>query len=422
MKSEWIKPLIGRPGPFATVFFDATPAPSAAGVTEVEARWKSVRRTLEKQGAPAGVLDMLEDAALTPVSRAGAAGRVIIANAQGIHVDEVLRTRPGVPAGSWSTVPALVQAALAADEQITGLRVAVDRTGADFLVLGPGGWDQPISFEAPHDEDGARDADGARGGRRGAGRGEGDRGGDSADARVADTVRQNAEAIAREMERVAATERPELIALWGEPVMVAAVHSYLPRTVAQLVVEIPAGRRSTEVPASGPLREAVDQMLASYRAQRTGLVVDEYRSALARNLAVSGIEAVAAVLTRGQVKELVIDVAIGQDPALNYGDESVVKALQDTLWTGPDRLAACADPADLPDASGKLEKLPAAIALVRSAVSQDAGLTFVPSDALELYDGVGAILRWSDEATPADSAFAMTKDWQLAAKFDGLPR
>ena len=43
MKLDWLKPLLGRPGPFTTVYIDATRA-DAAGETEVLDRWKGLRR------------------------------------------------------------------------------------------------------------------------------------------------------------------------------------------------------------------------------------------------------------------------------------------------------------------------------------------------------------------------------------------
>ena len=47
MHLHWLKPLLGRPGPFVTVHLDASPA-EVAGESGPMDRWRSVRRDLEK--------------------------------------------------------------------------------------------------------------------------------------------------------------------------------------------------------------------------------------------------------------------------------------------------------------------------------------------------------------------------------------
>ncbi|MHB1489626.1 MAG: hypothetical protein ACYCTH_03920, partial [Cellulomonas sp.] len=50
------------------------------------------------------------------------------------------------------------------------------------------------------------------------------------------------------------------------------------------------------------------------------------------------------------------------------------------------------------------------IALVRAAVGQDAGLTFATNGAVDLVDGVGVLLRWSDGSTPSESVPSLSSD------------
>ena len=47
MDLHWLKPLLGRPSPFTTVYLDVTRA-DAAGEAEAADRWKAVRRQLER--------------------------------------------------------------------------------------------------------------------------------------------------------------------------------------------------------------------------------------------------------------------------------------------------------------------------------------------------------------------------------------
>ncbi|MGO3485468.1 MAG: hypothetical protein ACTINV_15395, partial [Cellulosimicrobium funkei] len=90
MKIDWLKPLLGHPGPFATVYIDATRA-NEAGDREVENRWKGVRRQLHQEGAPDAVLDDLEEVVLRPTRVGGTHGRVLIADDTGVLVDRVVK-------------------------------------------------------------------------------------------------------------------------------------------------------------------------------------------------------------------------------------------------------------------------------------------------------------------------------------------
>ncbi|WP_425954570.1 hypothetical protein [Xylanimonas sp. McL0601] len=414
MKTDWIKPLIGHPGPFATIYLDATRS-AEAGDKDVAGRWKAVRRSLAQQGAPDSVLDAVEDAALRPIRKVGAHGRVIIADGSGVLVDKALHTAPTVATGVWHAVPALLHAALAADEEVTALKVAVDRTGADLRLMGARGWDARRTFEAPHD-DISKVAPGgsSRGGAAGGG---GDRGGQSAvDARVEDSLARNAEAVAREVEKAVAEERPEIVLLYGDARTVRAVKTALVRPVAELTVEVAGGGRGAGV-HEGAFHENLEDALDSYREKRREVVLAELRQGQGREQgAVSGVDDVVAVLSRGQVKELVLNEDVGYDGALVVGADGARGPLSGrTLWIGPDPLAIALSRSSLADAgyTDGVEELPAAIALMRAAVGQDAGLTVAPEGAVDLIDGVGATLRWHDGATPQEVAATMSRDQDL---------
>jgi hypothetical protein len=336
-----------------------------------------------------------------------------------VLVDKALRTAPTVATGVWHRVPALLQAALAADEEVTALKVAVDRTGADLWLVGPGGWDAPRTVGAPHD-DVSKVAPGgsSRGaGTGGGGAGGGDRGGSSAvEARAEDSFARNAEAFAREVERVVAETRPEIVLLYGDTRTVHAVHGALGRPVAQLTVEVAGGSRGAGV-HEGAFADNVEDALDSFRERRREVVLAELRQGQGREQgAVSGVDDVVAVLARGQVKALVLAEDVGYDGALVAGADNARGPLSGRcLWIGPDPLAIATSRATLEDAgyTDGLEELPAAIALVRAAVGQDADLTVCPEGAAELIDGVGATLRWYDGSTPHEVAATMSRDADL---------
>ncbi|WP_125775382.1 Vms1/Ankzf1 family peptidyl-tRNA hydrolase [Antribacter gilvus] len=397
MKIDWLHPLIGHPGPFATLFLDATPA-AEAGDRDVANRWRAVRKSLAQQGAPEDVLGAIEEVVLRPLWPRGLHGRVVIADGTGVLVDRPVKSPPAVASSTWGPVPALLQAALAADESVELLCVSVDRQGADFVRSGVAGKDR-WSYEAPHDEIVKSSSPGSSR--------------SNIEARAEDSWERNAEAMAAEIERQVAATRPELVVLTGDVRAVNLVRAELSRTVADRVVEVAGGGRNEGVRA-GSFEEHLDDALDSYRERRREQVLAELRQGLGRESgAVTSVDDVVAVLARGQVKELVLaeefgSAELGADVA---GDGRLNGR---TLWIGPDPLHIAGTRGELEDlgVTQGLEELPAAIALVRAAVGEDAGLTFAPEGSVDLIDGVGATLRWHDEGTPNEALLSMSGDDQ----------
>ncbi|MBO0609947.1 hypothetical protein J0911_13020 [Myceligenerans salitolerans] len=406
MKIDWLKPLLGHPGPFATVYLDATPSDKAVADRDVANRWRAARKSLAAQGAPEGVLDSMEEAARRPTWEPGLHGRVVIADDTGVLVDRVLHEAPTADVASWSNVPELLQAVRAADESVELLVVVIDRKGADFTRTGVGGrvYEQ---FTAPDDEI-------AKTGSTGTKRA-------TIESRAEDSWERNAAAIAAELERRAAESAPELVVLTGDVRMVPGVREAVTRPLAEICVEIPGGVRggpatvggaaaANGVANGGAFADRVAEALDSYRERRRERVLADLRQGLGRDEgAVSSVDDVVAVLRRAQVAELVLAEEYGAGNGQLNGR---------TLWIGPEPAHIASDRSDL-EALGAphdgLEELPAAVALVRAAIAQDAGLTFAPEGSVGagaggLVDGVAATLRWHDGYTPHEFAATMSGD------------
>jgi len=387
MKIDWLKPLLGHQGPFATLHLDATPSEQAAE-RDVEGRWNAARKDLAQQGAPAAVLDALAEVVLRPTRVPGPHGRVVIADDTGVLVDRVVNNPPTATTCSWAQVPALLQAALAADESVELLKVAVDRQGADFLRAGPSG-KVHSTFQAPHDEiekSGSNMVKRAR-----------------IESRAEDSWERNAVAVATEIDRHVAETRPELVLLTGDKRAVPLARAALTPPTAEKVIEVQGGGRGGGV-HEGAFAERVGEALDSYRERRRERVLAELRQELGRESnAVTSVDDVVAVLARGQVKELVLAEEYGTGNSWMNGRR---------LWIGPDPMHIAASRSDLEDigVTERLEELPASVALVRAAVGQDAGLTFAPAGSVELMDGVAATLRWRDEGTPTEALVSMSGD------------
>lgn len=387
MKIDWLKPLLGHQGPFATLHLDATPSEQAAE-RDVEGRWNSARRDLAQQGAPDAVLDAMGEAVLRPTRVPGPHGRVVIADDTGVLVDRVVSNPPAGTTCSWAPVPAMLQAALAADESVELLKVIVDRQGADFVRVGPEG-KVHSTFQAPHDEIEKTGSTRVKRSR--------------IESRAEDSWERNAEAIAAETERHVADTRPELVLITGDRRVVSQVRAALTAPTTEKVVEVSGGGRGAGV-HEGAFAERVAEALDSYRERRRERVLAELRQELGRESnAVTSVDDVVAVLARGQVKELVLAEEYGTGNSPMNGR---------TLWIGPDPMHIAAYRSDLEDlgVTERLEELPASVALLRAAVGQDAGLTFAPEGSVELMDGVAATLRWRDDGTPTEALASMSGD------------
>ncbi|GAA4722209.1 Vms1/Ankzf1 family peptidyl-tRNA hydrolase [Isoptericola chiayiensis] len=406
MRIAWLKPLVGHPGPFATVYLDATRS-IEAGDKNVANRWRSVRRSLAKQGATDDVLTDLDEAVDRPTRVRGPHGRVLIADDEdGVLVDRVLREPPPVTAGVWHRVPVLLQAARSADEQVDAVCVAVDRLGADFTPVGTDGYaaGERETFEAPHDEVSKSSSTSTKRA--------------TIESRAEDSWERNAEAVAGEIDRRVADHRPEIVMITGDVRAVNLVKAELGQQAAEVTVEVPGGGRDEGVHQHA-FAESVADALDSYRERRREQVLADLREGLGRESgAVTSIDDVVQVLARGQVDQLVLSEELADDAsrALHAWVDGSVEALGlgglvngRQLWTGPDPLHVAVSRTEI-EGVGELEELPAATALLRAAIGQDAGLVFAPEGSVDLRDGVGATLRWDDGGTPHESAASMSGD------------
>ncbi|AEG43873.1 hypothetical protein [Isoptericola variabilis] len=408
MKIDWLKPLVGHPGPFATVYLDATRS-ADAGDKDVVNRWKAVRRSLQQQGAPPGVLESLDEAASRSTWVAGPHGRVLIADESGVLVDRVLRNPPAVATGLWHPVPALLQAARAGDESVDALCVAVDRHGADFWPVNVNGTAKPEkqTMAGPHDE--VSKTSSTRTKRA------------TIESRAEDSWERNAEAFAAEIDRRVATQRHELVLLTGDVRVVNLVKEELGQEASRVTVEVPGGGRGPGVHEES-FAENVEDALDSFRERRREQVLAELRQELGREEgAVTSIDDVVQVLARGQVKDLVLAESLADDAARLLAAFSAGETTRPDfggllngrhLFIGPDPMHIATSRADL-EALGVtegIEELPATSALMRAAIAQDAGLTFAPEGSVELIEGVGATLRWTDNGTPKEVAATMSGD------------
>ncbi len=390
MDLHWLKPLLGRPSPFTTVYLDATRT-GPTGEAESADRWRAVRRSLEREGASVDVLDAIAEVLSVPTGVRGPHGRVVVADADGVVVDRVLSEPPSQPHAVHGPAPALLPAVRAADETVDYLLVEVDRNGADLTWAAGGtvrreGGPETESVEGGHDvvhktREGGLD-------RR-------------SQTRAEDSWERNSEAVADVLDRRVAERGPDLVVITGDVRAVKLVCEALGQQAREITVEVQGGSRGEGVNQSA-FAAKVDEALEQFRIRRRQGVLERFREAQGRgDGAVTALDDVIEVLRRGQVSELVLHV------------DALTSGLADrSLWVGPEplQLATSADDLSSIGVTGDAREMDANVALVRAALGQDAGLTFAEDGAVDLVDGIGAVLRWSDESTPSEAVPTQSAD------------
>lgn len=377
-----------------TVIIDATSGPDSRDATVLH-RWSDLRRTLSPEGVddvPAADCEAVTEALGVPVHVRGEFGRVLVAAGGQVVLDRLLPEPPGVDRAVVSDRPHAFALARAADATVRYLLVNVDRAGADFAL-----YDAPAGLtgevETAGTVEGAHDALtkpnlGPLGHKR-------------IDNRAEDSWERNAEAVATELERIYTERRPELVLLTGDLRAVALVREQLGRPTDEKVVEISGGGRAAGVNTRA-LQEQVAAAQTQLRERRRAETVAKFRQEMGRDgAAVSGADAVLDVLRKGQVADLLLAPDVAGPPS---------RLAKRSLWIGPGALELARSAEDLHSLGVQDPwEVRADLAIGRAVLDQGAGITIAEElDAVS--DGVGALLRWHDSATPGGHALAGSAD------------
>lgn len=393
MKLDSLKPLLHHEGPLTTVCLDVTRS-EEAGDRDIRSRWNGLRRELEQRGAPSGTLELVQEIVLRPTHAPGRHGRYVVVAGADVLFDHVLADPPIRDEAFYDGAPSLLPAVRAADEAVRYLLVEIDRAGADLTWSGTESHTPDTDLgqvEGGHDV--LHKVHGGGWSHR------------RYQSRVQDSWERNAEAVAQEVERLVTEHRPELVLVTGDVRAVNLMREAAGHHTSGLFTEVPGGSRADGV-KEDVFAQHVAEVLEAHRARRRETVVDRLKEALGRGEgAVTELGDVVDVLRKGQVDELVV--------LRNAAGDSVAHLNERTLWVGPDPLQLATNRGDLAalgvDAADARE-LRADIAVLRAALSQDAGFTFALEGSVDLVDGLGALLRWTDAATPHETAPSYTED------------
>lgn len=363
MKLPWLTPALEADGPYLSVYLDTTRTDQRAA-DELAVRWGQQRGSLRSAGAPEDLLDEVEETVLSPSRIGGRHGRAVLATAQGILLDRVLPAPPLKECASWSERPVLLPLLQLTPYAVSQLLIEVDRSGADLHLRAP---ENPSIPQSENVLDGEAHVDGGHDELHKTGRGGSQHGwrSDNFEARVEDSWERNAEAVAQTVQRLVAQHKPQMVLATGDVRALALLKDELGPEVKPLLTEVPGGTRgqSLERPA---FREAVIAATREHIDARQRDLAARFAEEQGRGgTSVAGVDEVRQALARGQVEELIF--VTGQEPA----------AIEE---------------------------------LLDAAIRTDAGVSALADGVATVPEGVGALLRWRDGATPSNSVGSMTGD------------
>jgi hypothetical protein len=365
---RFLHELTQQPGPFATVYLDASHDTDDAEHA-IALRWAEARDRLAAQGADAATLGALEAALTDSPPAVGRAGRVLVGRGGEVVLDRSLPEPPARPAAHWGPLPDLLPVLVDQPEPVTAVVVRVDETGGEILVAGPDA--RPVVAEQV--EGGEHPVHKVRGG------------GWSHLAmqeRVEESWRRNTAQVAERVDRLVADTGASVLLVAGDGRARSRLIDALGERSASIAVQLERGGTGGD-----DLAAAVDEAVRDVVTDARLAVLERYEKAAGRpdGLAVQGIGPVLAALRAEAVDTLLLDPDVARDTP---------------VWIS-DAPGQVAEAAEVLRARGSDPKgqVPVDAALLRAAAGTGAG--FVPIGGGRtgraghpLDDGVAALLRY----------------------------
>jgi hypothetical protein len=356
MKLDFLRPLVESPGPWASIYLDASRSDEGA-VHEVDLRWRAARAALAERGCDERTIVAAEDAFRSFPYQPGRYGLAIFARSGEVAVVETLPSPPPTDDVTVGPLPHLMPWVVQRGEEVPYVRVLADRTGADVDALSAGGvlrhlevtgrekvpmtkvhaggWSNPRYLRA-----------------------------------VEETWKRNAGDVVAAAVDLADTMDAEVISVSGDVRAVQDFTRQLPKRWQSRVTGEKKDEAIAEV-ADRHLREAVDR----------------FRTQLGEGSASTGLPDVVTHLQRGQIDTVLM---------VNHPESA------DMLWIDPaDPAGISVDDHILRDAGIEPQKVRADAALLRAIAGTDAQLILVEKDDVPLRHGIGAVLRYADGSTAA---------------------
>ncbi|MDR7277115.1 baeRF2 domain-containing protein [Catenuloplanes atrovinosus] len=366
MNLDNLRPLLLRPGTWASVYLDATRAGENAG-HEIELRWRALRERLAEQGADAATLDAVSTAISDHPYQPGRYGLAVFACDGEVAMVETLPAPPPADEAELAPLPHVMPLLRQRHAQVPYVRVLTDRTGADLEALSAGGVPRHQQVEGSATFPLRKVHAGGWSHRHYL-------------QAVEESWKRNAGDVAAAAADLADAVGAEFIVVGGDVRAVQTFTGRLPKRWQDRVIATDAGSRHAGADESA-LDDVIIQAVADRSDQHTREILDRYRAQEADGTAGSGLTDVVARLQRRQVDT----VLLADDPSST-----------DTLWITPDDPALISvDDHVLREAGVENpRKVRADAALTRAIAASGATLVLLDPDDTPLDHGIGAVVRY----------------------------
>jgi hypothetical protein len=373
MDLTFLSPLYEAPGPVASVYLDSSRA-EESGAQEIDLRWRSAREQLADAGADDATLDAIEAVVGQHRDVPGRTGQVVFAKEGQVLLDRALAQPPRREIARWSALPHVMPLLAQAGSVVPHVIVLADRIGAEVTAVGANRENLAIR-EVTGQKEYARKV--------GAGGWSQQRFQHTAE----ETWKSNAGQVAEQVDQLVRSVGAKVLVAAGDVRALEKLRNQLSDGSRDLLVEVDEGGA-----APGADRRALDQaieeaVVRSLATDEQG-VVERFNQERGRHeSAAEGLAETIDALRRAQVDTLIVV----DDPSA-----------EGSLWVGsePTLLSESADQLRVLGADRPTQDR-ADAALVRAAVGSGASLLVAAQGQVEAKDGVGAILRYADAATPS---------------------
>ncbi|WP_305786958.1 baeRF2 domain-containing protein [Symbioplanes lichenis] len=368
MRLDFLRPLFDQPGPWVSVYLDATRAGENAG-HEVELRWRALRQSLIDQGADEATVEAVAEAIGSHPYRPGRYGLAVFARAGAVARLETLSAPPPSDVAHVGALPHAMPLVVQRGEEVPYVRVLADRTGGDLDAIAAGGVPRHRQVTGGETFPLRKVHAGGWSDRR-------------YDQAAEETWKRNAGAVATAAAELAESIDAEVIVVGGDVRAVEKFEGELPGRWRSRLVRTDAGSRHAGAD-EGALDDVTVQAIAETADRHVQEAIDRYRTQRGDGTAGAGLTDVATRLQRGQVDT----VLLADDPSST-----------DTLWIDPDDVTLVSVDDHVLREAGVRDprKVRADAALLRTIAGTGASLVLVAPDEVELEHGIGAVLRYAD--------------------------
>lgn len=138
MQLSFLRPLYNRPGPWCSVYLDAS-RDTHDSRPALDLRWRALKGRLLEQGADPATIDAVERVVRGHDPMAGDYGLAVFATGGRVVLSEYLSAPPLRDLASFATLPHTMPLVAQRGEQVAWVRVLADRSGADAIAVSAGG-------------------------------------------------------------------------------------------------------------------------------------------------------------------------------------------------------------------------------------------------------------------------------------------